>query len=96
MGSYFFQRSSWYWDRRKERSTAQPNEDESKVIGSTAELTEDKSKEGGGEQENHPRVGIVVAIGWMLSTQKTLAAYTRLYKSYGWDCLVFHPHVLNL
>ncbi|KAH7442785.1 hypothetical protein KP509_02G001900 [Ceratopteris richardii] len=56
----------------------------------------DRQHEGTDGEPAQSRVGVVVALGWMLSRRKNLAPYTRLYKSRGWDCLVCHPHVFNL
>lgn len=40
--------------------------------------------------------GIVVEFAWMLSKRRHLEPYVSLYRSFGWDSLVCHSHLLNM
>lgn len=90
MAAQVLKRSFWYWDMRD--GEEEKEEEEEEVTEAGEPITTHTEK----KQQKHSRLGVAVLLGWMLSERKHLAAFTRLYKSLGWDCLVCHPHVLNL
>lgn len=92
MAAQVFKRSFWYWDKT---NGDKEEEEEEKPI-TNKEKKQQSSRKAKLHMVSHSRSGVVVLLGWMLSERKHLASFTRLYKSIGWDCLVCHPHVLNL
>ncbi|KAI5062198.1 hypothetical protein GOP47_0022737 [Adiantum capillus-veneris] len=98
MASQFFKRSFWYWERCHVAHRTE-EEDEAEV-GRGGGENEGNDEEGKKQQRSMQAKGhssgIAVILAWMFSERRQLTAFTQLYNSLGWDCLVCHSHPLNL